>query len=302
MQLTHIRKSDLNLLPALAALLEERSISRAAARHHLSQPAMSRVLQRLRGTFGDQLLVRTAQGYVLTARARRLQDELQQLLPRIDRLLRGETFDPATAEDRFRLCCPDYLSRLFAPPLAERLAGAAPCATLEIAPWHEGAVDDVARGRIDALLRPNRLTPLLRSEEILRNHMVCVMSASHPLAGRRMTMKGYLAYPHIMVTVMSGERTMVDEQLVAAGHRRHIGLRVPYFGSAVLAVENTQLIATVPRIAAQQYTRGTRVTILPAPFKFEPIRILMSWHTSTDAEPSLRWFRNQVGDIARQLA
>ena len=71
---------------------------------------------------------------------------------------------------------------------------------------------------------------------------------------------------------------------------------------AVLAVENTQLIATVPRIAAQQYTRGTRVTILPSPFKFEPIRILMSWHRSTDAEPSLRWFRNQVGDIARQLA
>ncbi len=302
MQLTHIRKSDLNLLPALAALLEERSISRAAARHHLSQPAMSRVLQRLRGTFGDQLLVRAAQGYVLTARARRLQDELQQLLPRIDRLLRGETFDPATAEDRFRLCCPDYLSRLFAPPLAERLAGAAPRATLEIAPWHERAVEDVTRGRIDALLRPNRVSPLLRSEEIRRNDMVCVMSASHPLAGRRMTMKGYLAYPHIMVTVMSGERTMVDEQLAAAGHRRRIGLRVPYFGSAVLAVENTQLIATVPRIAAHQYTRETRVRILPSPFKFEPIRILMSWHTSTDAEPSLRWFRGQVGDIARQLA
>jgi DNA-binding transcriptional LysR family regulator len=68
MQLTHIRKSDLNLLPALAALLEERSISKAAARHHLSQPAMSRVLQRLRGTFRDELLVRTSQGYALTAR------------------------------------------------------------------------------------------------------------------------------------------------------------------------------------------------------------------------------------------
>ena len=117
-----------------------------------------------------------------------------------------------------------------------------------------------------------------------------------------MTMKDYLAYPHIMVTVMSGERTMVDEQFVAAGHRRRIGLRVPYFGSAVLAVAHTQLIATVPRIAAQQYTRETRVRILPSPFKFEPIRILMSWHASTDVEQSLRWFRTQVSDIARQLA
>src|SRR5215510_711246 len=139
MQLTHIRKSDLNLLPALAALLEERSISKAAARHHLSQPAMSRVLQRLRGTFGDELLVRTAQGYALTTRARRLQDELQVLLPRIDRLLRGDAFDPATAEGRFRLCCPDYLSRLFTPALAERVALRAPRAQLEIVAWSETA-------------------------------------------------------------------------------------------------------------------------------------------------------------------
>jgi DNA-binding transcriptional LysR family regulator len=85
MHLTHVRKSDLNLLPALALLLEERSISRAAARHHLSQPAMSRVLQRLRETFADELLVRTAHGYELTARARRLQQDLQSLLPEVDR-------------------------------------------------------------------------------------------------------------------------------------------------------------------------------------------------------------------------
>jgi DNA-binding transcriptional LysR family regulator len=83
MHLTHVRKSDLNLLPALALLLEERSISRAAARHHLSQPAMSRVLQRLRETFADELLVRTAHGYELTARARRLQQDLQSLLPEV---------------------------------------------------------------------------------------------------------------------------------------------------------------------------------------------------------------------------
>jgi DNA-binding transcriptional LysR family regulator len=197
MHLAHIRKSDLNLLPALAVLLEERSISKAADRHHLSQPAMSRVLQRLRGVFGDQLLVRTRGGYALTARARRLQEELRLVLPRIDSLLRGDAFDPATAEERFRLCCPDYLSRLFAPRLAERLSDAAPRSTLAIVPWHENAVEDVARGRIDAMLRPNRISPLLHSEEILRSEMVCVMSLDHPLAKRRLTMKSYLAYPHV---------------------------------------------------------------------------------------------------------
>lgn len=301
MHLTHIRKSDLNLLPALAVLLEERSISRAAARHNLSQPAMSRVLQRLRGAFGDELLVRTRQGYALTARARHLQEELLQILPRVDSLLRGDTFNPATAEDRFRLCCPDYLSRLFAPRLTERLSELAPRTTLEIAPWHENAFDDVSRGRIDAVLRPNRISPLLHSQQVLRSDMVCVVAADHPLCRQRLTLKSYLSYPHIMVTVMRSERTMVDEQLTAAGHRRPIGLRVPYFGSAVLAVENTSLIATVPRAAAQQYMREVKVRLLAPPFKFEPIRILMSWHPSTHNEPSLKWFRNLVREVGAKL-
>jgi DNA-binding transcriptional LysR family regulator len=301
MQLTHIRRSDLNLLPALAALLEERSISKAAARHHLSQPAMSRVLQRLRRTFGDELLVRTRQGYTLTSRAKRLQQELLVLLPRIDKILRGEAFDPFASEDRFRLCCPDYLSRLFAPRLVERLSNLAPRSTLEVVAWHESAFDDLGRGKIDAVLRPNRVSPLLHSAEVFRSDMVCVMASDHPLARRRMTMKGYLSYPHIMVSVMSSERTMVDEQLIAAGHRRRIGLRVPYFGSAVLAVENTSLIATVPRAAAQQYAREVKFRIVDPPFTFAPIRILMSWHPSTDAEPPLKWFRTQVSNVGSDL-
>jgi DNA-binding transcriptional LysR family regulator len=127
------------------------------------------------------------------------------------------------------------------------------------------------------------------------------MSADHPLAGRRLTMKSYLAYPHILVTVMSSERTMVDEQLVAAGHRRRIGLRVPYFGSAVLAVENTALIATVPSAAARQYVREARVRLAAPPFRFDPIRILMSWHPSTDGEPALKWFRALVREVGSHL-
>jgi DNA-binding transcriptional LysR family regulator len=200
------------------------------------------------------------------------------------------------------LCCPDYLSRLFAPPLAERLGAVAPHAMLEIVPWHESAFDDVVRGKIDAVLRPNRVSPLLHSEEVLRSDMVCVMSARHPLAKRRMTMRDYLSFPHIMVTVMTSERTMVDEQLTAAGHRRRIGLRVPYFGSAVLAVRNTSLIATVPRAAAQQYAREVGVSLKSPPFKFDPIRILMSWHSNTQGDPAMQWFRDLVRQTGAQLS
>jgi DNA-binding transcriptional LysR family regulator len=302
MQLTHIRKSDLNLLPALAALLEERSISKAAARHHLSQPAMSRVLQRLRSTFGDELLVRTPRGYALTARARHLQEELEVLLPRIDRLLRGQAFDPAKAEDWFRFACPDYVSRLFAPPLAERLGRLAPRARLEIGTWHEGAADDAGRGKVDVLFWAMKAPAPLLSEQLLASEMVCVVCAKHPIGNRRLTLESYLSYPHVYINVMGSRPTIVDAALNASGHRRRIGLRVPYFGSSIVAVQNTSLIATVPRIAAEQYTREARVRILPSPFKFEPVRILMAWHPSTDGEPALQWFRAQVRDVAGQLA
>lgn len=301
MHLTHIRKSDLNLLPALAALLEERSISKAAARHHLSQPAMSRVLQRLRGTFGDELLVRTARGYALTARARQLQDELVVLLPRIDRLLRGQAFDPSRAEDWFRFCCPDYVSRLLVPGLAERIGRQAPRAQLEIITWHENAVDDTGRGKIDVLFWANKAPDPLQSEHLLSSEIVCVVCADHPLGNRRLTLASYLSYPHVLINVTNAAPTIVDRALNAAGHIRRVGLRVPYFSLAVQAVQKTSLIATMPKIAAVGYAREARVRVLASPFKFDPVRILMAWHPSTDGEPALQWFRSQVRETAADV-
>jgi DNA-binding transcriptional LysR family regulator len=302
MQLTHIRKSDLNLLPALAVLLEERSISRAAARHHLSQPAMSRLLQRLRGTFGDELLVRTRQGYQLTSRARQLQSELPALLNGIDGLLRGSAFEPSKMENRIRLCCSDYMSLVFTPRLAERMSKLAPRSELEIVTWHEHAFEDVARGRIDVLLWAHHRPAALHSEQIMETHEVCVLAADHPVPKGRLTLARYLAYPHVRVSVLQGQLTMVDDQLTAAGHPRRIGVQVPYFDTAIHAVQDTTMIATVPRLAAEQYAGNARVRIEPPPFRFMPIRILMRWHPSTDGDAALTWFRDRVRDVAREVS
>jgi DNA-binding transcriptional LysR family regulator len=90
---------------------------------------------------------------------------------------------------------------------------------------------------------------------------------------------------------------------VLAKNQRHrrIGLRVPYFGTAVLAVRDTDLIATMPRRTAEIYARAARARIVPFPFKIGPISYLMAWHPSTDAEPALMWFREQLVDIFTEL-
>src|ERR1700751_387747 len=103
MLVVHLESIDLNLLPPLSALLEERHVTRAAERSGLSQPAMSRALARLRRLLDDQLLVRDGSGYVLTPRAERIQRRLAGLMPELAMLFAAEVFDPATAEEHFRL-------------------------------------------------------------------------------------------------------------------------------------------------------------------------------------------------------
>src|SRR5712675_3342590 len=102
MREVHLRNLDLNLLTPLHALLEERHVTRAARRCFLSQPAMSRALERLREMFGDELLIRVGREYERTARGERLLRDLESVLPRLELLLKGERFEPALSEERFR--------------------------------------------------------------------------------------------------------------------------------------------------------------------------------------------------------
>jgi DNA-binding transcriptional LysR family regulator len=298
MQLTHIRKSDLNLLPALAALLDERSISKAAARHHLSQPAMSRVLQRLRHTFQDELLVRTATGYDLTPRARRLQDELAVILPRLDRLLRGEAFDPETATNLFRLCCPDSGALNLASNLPRAMARQAPSTQLELVAWGDSAFEDAIRGNIDVIIWANKVPPPLKSQVLLEDEIVCVMCAGHPLANGHMTREHYFQYPHVLLTLTGAGRDPFDDMLATMAKKRTIGLRVAYVGAAVMAVQGTSLIATMPRRGAEFYAGRANVAIVRAPFDFAPLRYVMAWHPRMDAEPAHVWFRSLIAATA----
>jgi DNA-binding transcriptional LysR family regulator len=205
-------------------------------------------------------------------------------------------------EDRIRLCCSDYMSLAFTPRLAEKMSKLAPHAELEIVPWHEHAFDDVNRGRIDVLLWAHHRPASLHSEQILETDEVCVLSANHPVPRGRLTLAKYLAYPHVRVSVLQGQLTMVDDQLTKAGHKRRVGLQVPYFDTAVLAVQDTTMIATVPRLAAEQYALRARVRLEPPPFKFMPIRIMMRWHPSTDGDAAQTWFRDLARGVADEIA
>src|SRR6476620_4609723 len=132
MLMTHIETVDLNLLPLLAALLDERQVTRAAERSGLSQPAMSRALARLRRELDDQLLVRDGSGYVLTPRAERIQRQLAGVIPQLETLFAAEIFDPATAQEHYRLAATDYALFLLLHRVAREVNTRSPHSTLRI--------------------------------------------------------------------------------------------------------------------------------------------------------------------------
>jgi len=234
-------------------------------------------------------------------RARRLQEELQTVLPELDRMLRGEVFNPATAEDTFRVCGTDSASMLIASRLPRQLKAIAPNTQLELVAWHDNAFDDVTHGRVDVLLWANQVPAPLLFQELLEDEIVCVICEHHPIGKRPMTEELYLAYPHVLLTLLNPWRSAVDGALAKKLQHRRIGLRVPYFGAAVLAVRGTDLIATMPRRAAEIYARSGKARIVPLPFKVPRLRYLLAWHPSTNDEPALVWFREQLAGIFTEL-
>src|SRR5213082_4178733 len=148
MREVHLRNVDLNLLPALYVLLEERHVSHAAKRSFLSRPAMSRALDRLRETFGDPLLVRTGRVYERTPRGERVLRELESIMDRLGAMVQGEEFSPARSQERFRVAMTDHGSTILLPTLLERLRKNAPDSELVVSAVGPQTYDEVAAGRI----------------------------------------------------------------------------------------------------------------------------------------------------------
>jgi DNA-binding transcriptional LysR family regulator len=176
----HLRTVDLNLLHALRALLEERHVTRAAERCFVSQPAMSRALERLREMFGDVLLVRHGRVYECTVRGERVLRELEWLMPRLEAMVRGEPFDPARSQERFRVAMTDYAFTVLMPVLAERVRATAPTVRIAACVWREEHFDELVAGRIDVALSPLGAPPGLEAALLFREDFVCLVGSKRP--------------------------------------------------------------------------------------------------------------------------
>jgi DNA-binding transcriptional LysR family regulator len=152
----HIRSMGLNLLPMLAALFEAKSVSRAAALLNLTQPAVSRGLQRLRAHFRDPLFVRGRGGLTATARARAIEAVLFEMLGKLEELLAPAAFDPRTMVRELVLCGSDYCENVLLPPILAALREHAPGVTVRLTQITDSMWEQLEQGDIDLVVLPER--------------------------------------------------------------------------------------------------------------------------------------------------
>jgi DNA-binding transcriptional LysR family regulator len=290
----HLREVDLNLLSILYALLEERHVTRAAKRCFLSQPAMSRSLERIRDTFGDELLIRTGRIYERTVRGEWLLRELENLLPRLEALVRGEPFDPAQSRERLRVALTDNGSIAILPALTQRIRTAAPDITLEIVAWHDRSFEDVEAGKIDLALSPLAAPSPLETERLFKEDFVCLLGADHKLRSRHFTLKQYLELSHVAVGAL-------DRPLADLGLRRRVALSVPFLVPAVAAVAGSDLVVTLPRKLAKAVAAMANVRFVEPPPEIKSFQYFMVWHPRLTAEPAQVWFREQLRIVAKTI-
>lgn len=294
MRLENLRQADLNLLVAFAAIAEEGSVTRAAERLRLSQPAVSRALQRARALFRDELLIRTPTGLEPTVRAREVLKDLESLLPRIDRMIAPGVFDPAVESAKFRISGPDNACAVVAPPLCRRYGSGFKVA-FEFHPWQAGITDLVERGLLDLILQidDGLLPGHFHSEPLYREDWVCVV-ASESCYGRQMTLAEYQAAQHLVVGTYAGVQTIPDKRMAAIGVERRSCMRIPYFGMALACLPGTNLVLTATGGMRPLITANRGVRLVEAPKQLGSFQFLMAWHGRLHGDPRHQWLRAAI--------
>lgn len=312
----NIRNVDLNLLVYLNVLIDEKSVSKAANKLALTQPAMSNALKRLRDLFDDPLLVRAAGSMTPTAKALSLKPEVEALLKMAEAITQpSEQFNPTTAEVTFRIMANDYIeSTLIAPFITAQLSKN-PGINFDVLSPSDVNLQDMEKGTIDlAINRFNGLPRSFHQASVWRDNYCCLTHPKNTFL-QQSGLDDYLKKEHIWVnragwgpeaavTNKSGKQKLgwVDEALWQLEQTRKIRVFTRHYMVASLLCQSEQLIATLPRRQAKLLTSHTDLVISPVPFQIVPIEVKMIWSPLLHHAPAHQWLRRELLAFAKTIA
>lgn len=295
------RDLDLNLLRVFAVVAEAGSVTEAARRLYLTQPAISAALRRLTAAVGAPLFVRSGRGLALTSRGQRLRAAVQpHLQPLIDAALAAPSFDPLTSERTLRLGLSDSAELWLLPRLLQVLAAEAPRMRVVSVPVQFRTVGAALAAGLDAALTvADELPTDIRRERLLTGTFTCLYDPRH-VRLRTLTEREYFAHTHIIVSYNGDLRGVVEDVL---GKTRDIRCSVSSFANLGALIDGTAMLATVPSLVAAQI-RAVRphLRTKSLPFAVPTAYFEMLWPAASDDDPPCRFARAQISRIARTLA
>jgi DNA-binding transcriptional LysR family regulator len=290
------RRLDLNLLVALEALLAERNVTRAASRLHISQPALSAQLARLRRIFDDQLLLPAQRGMVPTARALELQEPLRRALEEVRRVtVTGGAFDPAGASLTLTIAASDYVQVAVLLDFTLRLRGAAPNIRIGIRALDGAAIGgQMERAEVDLALMTAETAPQhLRRRLLFEESYKTIARRNHSRIRRTLTLKALTGEEHVVVSPRGGSfSTAIDVALSAVGATRRVALSAASFLFVPEIVARSDLIAFVP--SRLVHNRSERLAVFEPPIKVPGFAISLLWHDRTHDHPAHVWVRSKI--------
>jgi DNA-binding transcriptional LysR family regulator len=298
----NLNSLDLNLLVALDALLKEASVSRAAMRIGLSQPAASHALQRLRDVIGDPLLVRTGARMELTPRAQALRGPLAQALDQVRTLFMPDEFDARRSERHFRLMMPDLAVELLMPPLMERVTKQAPGVTIDVVPWRGPAIFNAEFARtIDLVISIGDAFKGFHRQRLYTDSDALAVRRNHPVGAKLRKRDAFLAARHVAVVIRGQNEDLIDTWLRSKGTERRIALVVPGYIEALHVAARTDLVAFVPRRLIAALEKQLSLKTITPPFDPGIDEQHMFYPTRAQFDPGSIWLRKLMLETGRAL-
>ena len=292
-----ISRMDLNLFVVFDAIYREGSISAAARRLSLTQPAVSHALGRLRERLADDLFVRRGRQMVPTARARQLLEPVRSALAGLQSCLsEAPAFDPGSARRTFVLGLRDGLEACILPPLMAQLQRQAPGLDLQsLVIQRRDLVAELAAGRLDVAMDVALPVP----DEVVQQHVMDVplgvlMRRDHPLASGELGLDDYLQAAHALVSSRRRGPGLEDFGLAQAGHRRHIALRCQHYQAAMEVVACTDLLLTAPDMLVKVLAPSSRFHVAALPLQLPAMSLYFYWHRDQQNDPGHRWLLTQL--------
>ncbi|MFJ7591251.1 LysR family transcriptional regulator [Streptomyces sp. NPDC097617] len=294
---------DLNLLTALDALLEEGSVAGAAARLHVTAPAMSRSLGRIRKATGDQILVRTGRGMTPTPRALAIRAEVHGLVQQAHQLLSAQRELDLAALDRvFTVRWHDALAAASGAALISAVHHQAPGVRLRLSAEAGSDDSELRRGEVDLESSSSAPTlPDIRHRLVGRDRLVVAVRPGHPLTEGPLSLERYAAAEHLTVSRRGNLHDPIDEALTAHGHERRVVASGPTAAFALQLALDTDLVVTLPDVVTRAARSQIGLVTLPLPLSLPDISLYLLWHRRYDDDRAHSWLRNLAAETVQAL-